>query len=89
MLEIAPFGKEVSLRMVVNGGLDVWGMERTFKFRYLEFNAVERSDTYRVNSSARPSKGRGAMRLLTAPVRALERLLLVQSGPEGPLCFVI
>ena len=36
-----------------------------------EFNAVERSETYRVNSSARPSHGRGASRLLTAPGRTL------------------
>ena len=59
------FGRtERSLRLLNNG----------------EFNAVERSETHRVNSSARPSitqdaclwhDERGASRLLTAPGRTL------------------
>ena len=38
----------------------------------LECNAAEQSDAYRMHSSARPARGRGASRLLTAPDRSLD-----------------
>ena len=56
-----------------NGGRK-GGAEQTLKIgKNNEFSAVERSETYRMNSSARPFglAARGASRLLTAPARTL------------------